>query len=157
EQITKWEDRFVQATLGDGAMYMVSRNGAPKGKVVRAGLKDPKKIEWKEVVAEDPQYSIATDFFENQGVTPVGGGVFVLYQAGGPNELRAFSGAGKALGPVKLPPVCSVKEVAEGPGGKALVDVETFITPPAWYSLEAWSLEPKATALVQTTPAKLEA
>jgi prolyl oligopeptidase len=156
QRITKWEDKVVQATLGDGVLYLVSRDHAPRGKVLRCELNDPRKITGNIIVPEDPSLSIATDFFANTGVTPVGTGFFVQYQAGGPSELRAFGADGKARGSIELPPVSSVNQVAEGPDGRAMVEVETFITPPAWYSLDASSLHPNPTALAQTTPAKLD-
>lgn len=150
KQLTRWEDKVVQMVFGgDGFIYMTSRLDAPRGKVLRFSVKNPVLADAALIVPQI-EYSIETDFFANSGVRPVGDKLFVTYQAGGPNELRVFGLTGTSLATVETPPICSIGEITPI-GSDILINVETFLTPPAWFRYHDGQLE--RTSLAQTSPA----
>ncbi|MGD9689858.1 MAG: prolyl oligopeptidase family protein [Phycisphaerales bacterium] len=157
-QLTRYEDLIVHMVFGhDGFVYAVSNKDALRGKVMRMSLKSLGVTgpEWVEVVPQDPKLAIETDFFDSKGLKVIGDTLVVLYQAGGPNELRVFdtrSGFPFAPAPQQpvLPPICTVNEVV-ALGTDMLVSAETYLTPAAWYVVRGSDL--KKTALFQTSPA----
>ncbi len=168
-RLTAWADRIVEAKFGPGvggqkggsAVYMVSRRGSPMGKVLRLPL-DPAKRpaigDAAELVAERADGSIETDFTSRSGIALTEGRLFVLYQVGGPNELRAFelgAGAPKALGTVASLPISTVQHVEPLGGDAVAYENESFIAPPAWFTLKpaaGKAGEVTATALRQSPP-----
>src|ERR1051325_321566 len=109
-QVTRFEDKIPQADFGaDGALYLMSHNGAPNGKLLRVPLNDP-KIARAETLVDTTKGVPLPD-----GLKPVlhGAGMramsvdgfvagknilYVAMMAGGPSELLTFDRAGKPLG-----------------------------------------------------------
>lgn len=153
KQLTKWEDKVVQATFGgDGFLYMVSRKDTPRGAVVRQSLKDLSAFAPSTVVPQHPRNSVQTDFFGGQGITVAHGKVYVQYQAGGPSDLWVFSSDGSRADVVSLPPVSNISQVVPTEEG-VLLEVETFLNPPSWWSLPTGAGGmAKPTGLAQTSP-----
>ncbi|MDP1663201.1 MAG: prolyl oligopeptidase family serine peptidase [Phycisphaerales bacterium] len=152
KQLTRWDDKIVQATFGgDGFIYMVSRKDAPRGKVVRQSTKDTSRFQPVEIVPQHPRNSIQTSFFEGQGLTVAHGNLYVQYQAGGPSDLWVFSADGKKAEAVSLPPVSNIAQVAPTAEG-VLLEVETFLTPAAWWKLPAGSKMATPAGLARTSP-----
>jgi prolyl oligopeptidase len=133
------------------SLVTVSRDSTPLGRISLRGGSIASPVQAR--LVEQATYSIDTDFTSGRGVRVVGDRLFVQYQAGGPSEVRVYSLTGKPIGSLSLPPICAVKEIVAGPGGEALVEVESFTTPAAWYVVRAGSLELAPTDLRQTSPA----
>lgn len=155
-QLTRYEDRVVQAVFGhDKAIYLVSRDKAPKGKVLRLALPDRGAPALKDakVIITEQAYSIETDFFGGTGVLATKGLLYVWYQTGGPNEVMAFNLSGKS--PVAVPslPVSTVGQIAPLDGDEVLFVNESFITPAAWFAYTPATGKAAKTALAQTSPA----
>jgi len=93
-RISKWADRIVEAKFGhDNAVYLVSRHSAPMGKILRLALtKEAKPAlgDAREIIPEQSDASIETHFMERGGIYLTKSRLLVLYQVGGPNELRMF-------------------------------------------------------------------
>jgi len=165
-RLTKWEDRIVEAKFGDdNAVYLVSRKNAPMGKVLRLPLghdAKPKLADAKEIVAEQADASVATNFVDRSGIYLTKSRLFVLYQIGGPNELRVFGLAdGKTTprGTVESLPISAVDSVEPLEGDSIAFRNDSFVVPPAWFVFKAGSekgssapgkVEP--TALKQAAP-----
>ncbi len=151
-----FKDQIVEGNFGDGQLLLVSRHEAPRGKVLRLALKaDDGTYTAKDAVEIIPQAegSIATDFFNNAGIVAGASKIYVLYQAGGPNEVHMFDSSGKPAGQVPLPPVSSVDEIVHTSGDDVLLASESFITPPAWFTFSPGSAALGKTQFVQTSPA----
>lgn len=151
-------DKIVEANFGEGLLFMVSRKNAPRGKVLRLTLggddASHTSADAEEIVPQG-EGSIATDFLSGAGIEAGRSRLYVLYQSGGPNELKVFDLGGKPAGQVPLPPVSSVNEIAHVGGDDMLVEIETFVSPPAWMSYDAGNGKLENTALFQTSPADL--
>ncbi|HWB20174.1 MAG TPA: prolyl oligopeptidase family serine peptidase [Phycisphaerales bacterium] len=165
-RLSTWEDRIVEAKFGwDDSMYLVSRKDAPMGKVLRLNLKNdvkPVLADAKEIVAEQPDASIETDFSARAGIYLTESCLFAVYQVGGPNELRVFdisNGAATLRGKVDTQAVSTVRQIDELTDNAIVYQNESFISPPAWFvfksnangdSASVGNIEP--TALKQAVP-----
>jgi prolyl oligopeptidase len=140
QQLSAFGDGVVQAAFGPaGDLYLVSRKGAPRGKVLRlsAGETDLGKAalfvpEGKETIVTDPYR-----MFGGPTVLPMRNRLYALYQVGGPMEVRAFDAAGKPVrGPEQLP-VGTASGLALLGGDDVLFVNESYLEPPQVYAHHA--------------------
>ncbi len=148
-QVTRFEDQVTAAAFGpDDTLYLLSRKGAPRGKVVRLLLAAPKLDEAKTIV---PASDAAI-----RGFVVTADRLYVTDLVGGPSQVRVFDRAGKPQKPVPVPPIASVEEVAKLAGDEVLVRVETYTTPPAWHRFDPASGKATRTALFRTAPVNFD-
>ncbi|MGA3200942.1 MAG: prolyl oligopeptidase family serine peptidase [Bryobacteraceae bacterium] len=139
-QVTRLSDEVSAAAFGsDGGLYLLSRQGAPMGKILRVPLAQPNLAEARLIV---PESKVAI-----HDLVPAMSRLYVVDQTGGPSQVRVFSLDGKARGTVPLPPVSSVRGVVRIKGDEILVDSATYLTPPAWVRYEVGSGKVTPTAL----------
>ncbi|MEJ1970229.1 MAG: prolyl oligopeptidase family serine peptidase [Rhizomicrobium sp.] len=155
-QIATYDDHFAFATLGpDGAVYAISRDGAPNGKIVRlkppfapmALAKAPVIVPQSDVaiVSGGAEYNLL-DLSLSQDR------LFVRDIVGGPNQVRVFGLDGKAYGKLPLPEIAGNDDIAPLTNGDVLFDVRTY-TRPAYYALwHAATGKTEETGLKMTSP-----
>ena len=159
--LTQFTDQISAAAFGAGddpSLYLMSRKEAPLGKILRLSLKEP-NLKNAEVVV--PEGKLAIDgmhYTTSRMVTnfvPTPSGIYVLYADGGPSQMRFFSRRKPGDGSnVHLPSVSSVGGTVRYRGDAILLALQTYILPPAWYTLDATvSLDPARTALFKKSPA----
>jgi prolyl oligopeptidase len=147
-----FEDQHVQATFGPrDDLYVVSRKGAPRGKILRVPIRQLDVARGTLVVPEG-EHSIVTDFWDAPTVYPTRNRLYVMYQTGGPSELRVFDLRGRAQTPPAAPPVSAVRALAPLGGDDLLFRVESYVTPPVWMHLDGRTGEARETALRETSP-----
>ncbi|HUB06184.1 MAG TPA: prolyl oligopeptidase family serine peptidase, partial [Myxococcales bacterium] len=143
-QLAKFEDGVKAGALGlDGAVYLLSRQGAPKGKVLRLPLDTPALAAAKEVVPEG-EGSI-------EAFVPTAQKLYVVDLLGGPSRMRAFPLTGGPAVDVPTPPVSAIEEVDRLEGGSLALEVGTYLEPPAFYRLDAATGALTKTALAITS------
>src|SRR5262249_48298684 len=87
QQITKFSDQIKHGEFGlDNALYLLSRQGAPRGKLLRLPLSKPDLGEAKVVV---PESDAVIDSY-----APSASGVYVQELVGGPSQIRFFGRGG---------------------------------------------------------------
>lgn len=139
-QVTRLSDEVSIAAFGlDKNLYLLSRQNAPMGKIVRVPLSKPDLAGARTVV---PESKVAI-----QDMVPTANHLYVIDQTGGPSEVRVFELDGKSRGAVPLPPVSSVRGVVRGKGDEVLVSTSTYLTPPAWVRYDGDSGKMIPTAL----------
>ena len=138
-QLTQFADMVVHAAFGpESSLYLVSRAGAPRGKVLKLSLagaleKAPNLAQATTVIPEGDGV-IDFTFFAPSCIAATRKRLFVVEGVGGPNRVRVFDLEGKELGNLPLPPVSSVYELVAAPlGDGALYSTESFLEPPTWY------------------------
>jgi prolyl oligopeptidase len=165
-RLSDWADRVVEAKFGrDDAVYLISRKDAPMGKVLRLPLSKDKKpvlADAKEIVPEQSDASIESYFVSRSGIYLTQSRLLVLYQIGGPNELRVFdlvNGQAKRHGTVEALPISTIESIEPLDRDAVVYQNDSFVAPPAWYTLEpnsgGSSASPgvvKPTALKQAAP-----
>jgi prolyl oligopeptidase len=145
-------DGHVQATFGPrNDLYIVSRHEAPRGRILRVPIAQLDISRGREVVAEGDQ-SIITDFWDPPTVYPTRNRLYVMYQTGGPSELRVFDLRGRPQTPPEAPPVSAVRALVPLADGNLLFRVESFVTAPVWMHLDGRTGEARETALRETSP-----
>src|SRR5579875_2321404 len=143
-QLTRLSDQISDAAFGpDGSLYMLSRNNAPMGKILR--LPGPSHSLANAAVVVTPGRSSIDGFL------PADGHLYIAYMAGGPSRLLDKSGT-KSERAIDLLPVSSVGGMALF-GGDLLFENESYTEPAAWYRYNPASGVVKKTALAETSPA----
>ncbi len=147
-QVTHFEDKVVKAVLAEDAVYLLSRKGAPRGKVLRLGLNNLALAGASEVV---PESTLTIDTDGPGALTVTSKQLFVRYIDGGPSRAAIFDHAGKRVGDLPLPEVAALSEVA-AVGDDVLYAVTTYLTPARFSRYEAATSKSADTKLRITSP-----
>ena len=148
-QLTTLADEIKSTAFGSsGALYLVSHQDAPMGKILRLDLSHPHLTEARTIV---PESKVAI-----QDLIATAHRLYVVDQAGGPMQVRVFDAAGAPLGRMSLPDSCSVMELAKLAGDDVLVAAETWLAPPAWYRFDSQAKKLMLTRLRQSSAANFD-
>ena len=151
-QVTRFEDKVTDAVIGpDGALYLVSRAEAPRGKLLKLAPHDYTLAHAKEIVPE-AEAAIGP----RGSVTLTANRLYVAYVNGGPSELRLFDHRGLSKGTVPLPDVTAIDDVTALPSEELLIGVGSYTRPS--YIVRYSPLHGKVTdtALLTTSPATFD-
>ncbi|HEY7314241.1 MAG TPA: prolyl oligopeptidase family serine peptidase [Gemmataceae bacterium] len=145
-QLTRFDDKITGAAFGqDQALYLLSRNGTPRGQILRMPLASPSLKEAKTIVKESDaaiQAFVAAD-----------SRLYVADLVGGPSRVRVFDLHGEAQKPVPVPSISTVGQVVRIKGDVVLFRNESYLQPPAWYRYDPADGKATKTALFRTSPA----
>ncbi|MEI9886621.1 MAG: prolyl oligopeptidase family serine peptidase [Rhizomicrobium sp.] len=137
-RVATYGDHLAFATLGpDGAIYAISRDGAPNGKIVK--LKPPfaagALARAPVIVPESKVAILSGGAAEQQSDLALGDTRFFVRDiVGGPNQVRVFDLDGKPLGKLPLPQIAANDEIVPLADGDVLFDVKTYLRP-AYFAL----------------------
>jgi prolyl oligopeptidase len=123
-------DNCPYAVLGSDAVYLLSRQDAPRGKVLRLPLTEGATV-------ADAAEIVPASHVVIQDLVVTRSSVWVADMDGGPQQLRAFDLDGIPLPSPEVPPVSSVSSywaplVRLGPDRIAW-SCESFTQPPTWW------------------------
>lgn len=151
-KVANYEDRIVQARFGvDGALYLLSRKGAPKGQVLRLPLTP--KLTLAQATVLVPQSDAAIQSF-----TPTKTRLYVVDQVGVPTRVRIVGLDGKALGEVPAPPVTALTDAEPlGEEDDVTLGLTGYLSPFSIARFTAKDSTLTPTALAMKTPADLSA
>ena len=152
-RISDFKDQIVQATFGPrDDLYLISRAGAPRGKIVRISLQDPRISTGRTIVPEGPDTVVTSFYHSPPSMVATPSRLYVLFQLGGPSALRVFDLDGKPLpAPVQLP-LSSVGGITQLEGDDILFSNTSFVEPPAVYRYRAAPGKTEKTWLATTSP-----
>ena len=89
KQVTQFSDQVKLARLGrDNALYLLSRAGAPRGKILRLPLETPELAKAAEIVPASEAVV--------QQIEPTADALYVVDLLGGPSQMRRFDLDGKS-------------------------------------------------------------
>ena len=148
KRITKFEDEIKTVRPGrDGALYMLSRKDAPRGKILR-------------LVADQPDLNSATTIVPTSEAVitflePTGDALYVGDLLGGPSQVRRFGLDGKGETVIAIPPISAVSEMESLEDNSVLFRDVSFTSPAAWFKVTGDSA-PMKTALVNTSPVSFD-
>lgn len=168
-QITRYEDRAVQAALGaptpDGkaTVYLVSLKNAPHGRLLKLTV-DPRTGSGAEptspaVVLPEGSDSLVSQFgLKPANLAFTANRIYATYQLGGPSEVRAFDLNGLAVGAPKQFPVGAVTSVvAATPASDTVLFRDTsYIDVPTWFAFNPAAGTTVKTPLSQTAPVNFD-
>ncbi len=125
-KLASFEDKIPEATAGpDGAIYAVSRSGAPNGKVVK--LRPPfaaDSLPRAETIVSEGETAI-----DESGIVLTQQHLMVVDVVGGPNQIRVFDLNGTLLNKIPLPESAAVGSLFPAPDGSVLHSVHTYLRP----------------------------
>jgi prolyl oligopeptidase len=156
QQFTDFKDRIVQVLFGrHDDLFLVSLRDTPHGKIERLALKDLGKQQPKLVVAEGED-AIQTSFFGMPTIAATPNRLYVVYQLGGPSEIRAFDHAGQPVdGPEKIP-VSAFYDLEPLDGDDLLFGNVSYVKPEGRYVYHAESGQTIETQLASTSPVNFD-
>jgi prolyl oligopeptidase len=109
-------------------------------------------LERASVVVPEGGDSIVTEFWGDPTVAATGSRLYVVYQLGGPSELRVFDLDGRPLPAPEQPPVTAVSSLVPLGGEALLYHLHSFVEPAAWMRIDDAGGEPRITALRDSSP-----
>ncbi len=145
KQITQFSDQIKAVRFGrDNALYLLSRAGAPRGKILRLSLENPELASATTIV--QPGDAVI------QFMEPTGDALYVGDLLGGPSQIRRFrlDGKGKTLIPISK--ISAVSEMESLEDNALLFRDVSYTEPAAWFKVAAGQTEPVKTALINTSP-----
>ncbi|HEY7001457.1 MAG TPA: prolyl oligopeptidase family serine peptidase [Candidatus Udaeobacter sp.] len=145
KQITQFSDQIKAARLGrDNALYLLSRNAAPRGKVLRLPLETPELSKAVEIVPTGEPVI--------QRIVPTADALYVGDLLGGPSQIRRFDLDGKNAKTVSIPRISAVLEMVAIDDNSLLFCIESYTEPATWFHFSKEKTEPVKTALRETSP-----
>jgi prolyl oligopeptidase len=152
-QLTHFEDQIVFATIAaDDTVFLVSHQGAPRGKLLSLPLADPVLTHARLLVPESDAVIQGGGEFGGAPVVITPASIFVREIVGGPSRVAIFDHSGHPKGELPLPGVAAVDEVEPLADGSLLYSVATYLRPPYFARYDAASGKSAETALAQTSP-----
>ncbi len=146
-QISQFGDQIKAATFGrDGSIYLLSRAGAPHGKLLRL---PPGSVTLDKAVTVVPAGEPVINAF-------VAGrdALYVADLVGGPSGLRRFDLDGTNESVVPIPPISGVQEVEALDDGSLLFRAVSYTEPSAWFHWQEGKVV--KTALRTTSPVSFD-
>ncbi len=144
KQITQFGDQIKAARLGrDNALYLLSLDGAPRGKVLRLPLETPELSKAVEIVPTGEPVI--------ERIVPTSDALYVGDLLGGPSQIRRFS-LDKSETVIPIPKISAVQEMVALEDGSLLFRNQSYTEPEAWFHCPKGKTEPVKTALRDTSP-----
>ncbi len=152
-QFSKFGDKIVQATFRpDGDLLLISRDGAPRGKILGLSAKDLDTSHATELIPEGEDAIVTSFYHSPPSLLATDSRIYVTYQLGGPSEIRVFDEHGKRVeGPAQLP-VSAVGGLAPLTGDDVMFANTSFVQPPAFYLFRAAVGKTEKTKLATESP-----
>jgi prolyl oligopeptidase len=145
KQITQFSDQIKAARLGrDNALYLLSRNAAPRGKVLRLSLDAPDLSKAVEIVPTGKPVI--------EQIVPAADILYLGDLLGGPSQIRRFGSDGKGETIIPIPKISAVQEMIALEDNSLLFRDQSYTEPAAWFRSPKEKMEPVITALRNTSP-----
>lgn len=131
-------DGHFEATFGRGDdIYVATTAGAPRGKVLRLSAADLDFARARTLVPESTA-ALSHSFYskDSPSIAFSGERLLLVYQVGGPTELRVFSPSGQPLASPTLEQSSHVSSVTVLDADAIAFAVESFVTPRQWRRLD---------------------
>jgi prolyl oligopeptidase len=138
-QFSEFGDGVIQATFGpDDALYAISRAGAPRGKVLRLDAGAPELDTAVEVIPEG-EGALSHSFYSpsSPSILVAEDRIYLVYQIGGPNELRVYSLSGKPLDSPEQLKIGRVTGLARAGGSDVYFSNNSYLAMPRWSRFNA--------------------
>jgi prolyl oligopeptidase len=154
-QFSEFGDRTVQAAFGHhDDLFLISLRDAPRGKVQYIAIADLGKKDAETIIAEGED-AIATSFIGPPTMASTPDRLYLVYQLGGPSEIRAFDHDGKPAEAPQQLPLASTYELEPLEGNDLMFGSVSYTVPDARYVFRAAEGTTHKTALAAQSPVDL--
>jgi prolyl oligopeptidase len=152
-RINDFADQIVQATFGpNDDLYLISRVDADRGKILRLPLATPDIKLAETIVPEGPDTIVTSFYHASPTLLATQTCLYVVYQLGGPSELRVFDLKGNRLaGPAQLP-LSSIGGLTRIGDADVLFSNTSYVRPAAIYHFHAAEVRTEKTWLASPAP-----
>ncbi len=155
-QFSKFADKVIQAEFGPGEdLFVISRAGAPRGKILRVPI-DALDVAGAETIVPEGADTIVTSFWHDGTVLVTESRLYVVYQLGGPSEIRVFDLDGKKLAAPPQVAVASVGHIVQLAGDDVLFSMGSYTQPRAVFRFDAAAAKATETAFRVDEPVTLD-
>jgi prolyl oligopeptidase len=149
KQLTQFSDQVKQARIGrDNALYLLSRENAPHGKILRMPLDKPELASATVIVP-------ASDAVI-EGMVPTAKALYVEDLLGGPSQIRRFGLDGKGEQLIPIPKISAVQGMLALEDNSLLFRAANYTEPSSWFHCVEGKPEPVKTALAGTSPVSFD-
>lgn len=157
-QFSTFGDGTKQAVFGNNdELFVVTLKGSPRGKILSLPIDGDLDIaNAKTLIPENSDTIVSSGiaFWGEQTVLPTANRLYVVYQLGGPSEIRAYDYEGNSVVAPEQLPVSAVHGLLHLTGDTILFGNTSFTQPDAYY-LHDGSKTTK-TELASTSPVNLD-
>ncbi len=155
KQITQFSDEISAVAFGGDALYMLSRDHAPHGKILRLPLDTPDLKNAKTIISESS--GVIQDFQssltgQQPSFVPTANLLYVTELVGGPSEIHIFDHSGKDLGTVPSEPVSVITQIVALENDRILFGNQSYVDPQAWFYFDPGTKKTIVTALRESSP-----
>jgi prolyl oligopeptidase len=145
-QVAAFADRVVGAAFApDSSLLLISHQGATRGRVLRLPAGETKLAAATVIVPESDGVI--------EGIVPAATRLYLTELVGGPSRVRSVALDGTQAVTLPVPEASSVWQVVRDRGDAVLLDVESYLTPGAWYRWAPGGGALGRTGLVKTSVA----
>ena len=157
-QFSSFGDGVKQAVFGmENELFVVTLAGAPRGRIVRVPIETLDVASAPTLIPEgaDTIVTSGVAFWGETTVLPTKDRLYVMYQLGGPSQLRAYDYSGKQLAAPKQLEVSAVHDVMPLGDHAILFGNASFTEPNAYYRFDTATATTTKTPLVNSSPISL--
>jgi prolyl oligopeptidase len=157
-QFSSFGDGTKQAVFGNNdEMFVVTLSGAPRGRIVRVPIATLDVASSPTLIPEGKETIVTSGvaFWGETTVLPTKDRLYVVYQLGGPSELRVYDDSGRPLPAPKQLDVSAIHGVMPVGEGSILFGNTSFTEPDAYYRFDVSSGQTTKTALATSSPTTL--
>ena len=145
-QVAKLADQVISGSFGgDGFIYLLSHQHAPKGKVLKLSLSDP-QIKLAKAIVPEGDISI-------ERVVSGASCLYLQGVSGGPSEVRIYDKNGAPQGKLPLEANSAVYQMVRYQGDSMLFRNASYVHAPAWYRFDLSGRKVSPTSLRTTAVA----
>jgi prolyl oligopeptidase len=152
-QVTRFSDHVIAGSIGpDGTLYLISHDGAPRGKLLALPAGDTTLADAKTLVPQSDGVIEGGGEFGGAPIVVTDRAVYLRELVGGPSRVAAYTHDGKRLDDLPLPGLAAVAEVTPVANHALLYSVATYLRPPFFERFDETSNEALESKLAQTSP-----
>jgi prolyl oligopeptidase len=144
-RLAGYTDEVITGVWGrDDALYLLSRKGAPRGRILRIARSNSPTLADAKVVVPQSDAVIGA-------IAVTATRIYSKEIIGGPSQVRVFDLNGRPQQKLALEPISNVAEIVALDGDDVLYEAESYVTPAAYYRVDSAGV-PRKTALAASSP-----
>jgi prolyl oligopeptidase len=138
DQLADFDDGVVDIVLAPGgSLFLTSRKDASRGKVLRLDSDETPLSQATTIIEEDSD-AIYSSFYRAVTMLATSSRLYLIYQLGGPSEIRVFDHDGNLQAGPEILPVSAVgQHLVATEGDNILYQNGSYIEPTSWYRFAA--------------------
>ena len=151
KKVANYDDEIAQAVFGpNDTLYMVSRNGASRGKIIKLNIGDP--LEKAQTVVTESKSETIISSFGGHNIEATANRLYISYQLGGPTTIREFDLYGRRQKGPSVLDISSVRSIVELEDNDILFSNSSYVEPSAWYKYDVSAKLTVKTSLFTKAP-----